>query len=108
MARAQSARLSSFVVPEVTRSEIAVLKGMAAHYVMRAQDRIDLMERQRSLLAELFEVLSRRGEVVLDATFRSDFVAAGDDAARVRVVVDQIASLTDGSAVAWHERLCRQ
>ena len=99
---------ADLVVPEVTRSEIAVLKGIAAHYVMRAQDRLDLMERQRSLLAELFEVLSRRGEDALDATFRRDFAAATDDAARVRVVVDQIASLTDGSAVAWHERLCRQ
>jgi dGTPase len=28
-----------------------------------------------------------------------------DDAARTRVVVDQIASLTDASAVAWHLRL---
>jgi dGTPase len=99
---------ADLVVPEVTRSEIAVLKGVAAHYVMRAQDRLDLMERQRSLLAELFEVLSRRGEDALDATFRRDFVVAEGDAARVRVVVDQIASLTDGSAVAWHERLCRQ
>ena len=30
---------------------------------------------------------------------------AEDDAARLRVVVDQVAQLTDSSAVAWHERL---
>ena len=31
---------------------------------------------------------------------------APDDAARLRVVIDQVASLTDPVAVAWHSRLC--
>ncbi len=31
--------------------------------------------------------------------------AAGDDAARLRVVIDQVASLTDPAAVAWHRTL---
>jgi dGTPase len=30
---------------------------------------------------------------------------AADDAARLRVVVDQVASLTDPAAVAWHRTL---
>ena len=30
---------------------------------------------------------------------------APDDAARLRVVVDQVASLTDEQAVAWHAAL---
>jgi dGTPase len=38
-------------------------------------------------------------------THRADFEAADSDAARLRVVVDQVASLTDASAVAWHQRL---
>ena len=33
------------------------------------------------------------------------FDAAPDDAARLRVVADQVASLTDASAVALHARL---
>ena len=39
--------------------------------------------------------------------FRVDLAAAGDDAARTRVLADQIASLTDVSAVDWHRRLTR-
>ena len=41
----------------------------------------------------------------LDPDLRADFEAADDDAARLRVVVDQVASLTDISAPAWAGRL---
>lgn len=93
------------LVPVETAHEIAVLKGIAAHYVMRAQDRVDLMERQRTLLHELFEALWSRGSEALDPSLRQDFAEATDDAARTRVVIDQIASLTDGSAVSRHADL---
>ncbi|HQR25577.1 MAG TPA: deoxyguanosinetriphosphate triphosphohydrolase [Nocardioides sp.] len=93
---------ASLVVPERTRLEIAVLKGVAAHYVMRADDRLALMERQRTLITELVEALLARAPEGLDRPFADDWAAAPDDAARVRVVVDQVASLTDASAVARH------
>jgi len=63
------------------------------------------MDRQRTLLAELFEALAASDGRALDASFREDHARASDDAARTRVVVDQIASLTDSSAVEWHGRL---
>ncbi len=96
---------ADLVVPTGTVEEIAVLKGIAAHYVMRAQDRLDLMERQRTMLHELFEALWQRGSDGLDPALRQDFDEAADDAARTRVVVDQIASLTDASAVSRHAHL---
>ena len=93
------------VLPEATTTEIAVLKGIAAHYVMRADDRLALMVRQRALLEELFAALAERPGERLDPEFRADFDAAADDAARTRVLLDQVASLTDASAVTWHRRL---
>ena len=42
----------------------------------------------------------------LDPALRPSYEAAGTDAGRLRVVVDQVATLTDTSAVAWHARLC--
>ena len=98
---------ADLVVPEETRLEIAVLKGVAAHYVMQAQDRLDLMARQRELLGELVAVLVARGGTDLQPSFAHDWAEATDDAGRLRVVVDQVACLTDPSAVAWHQRLCR-
>ena len=64
------------------------------------------MERQRNLLARAV-----RGAVEAGAATRSprpcahDFAAATDDAGRTRVLLDQIASLTDASAVTWHADL---
>ena len=96
---------ADLVVPPGTALEIAVLKGIAAHYVMRAEDRVSLLDRQRDVMAELVAQLTLRGPQALQPVFRADHGAAPDDAARLRVVVDQIASLTDASAVAWHARL---
>jgi dGTP triphosphohydrolase len=44
---------------------------------------------------------------LLDPVFAPMWKAAPDDAARLRVVVDQVASLTDPAAVAWHRQLGR-
>jgi dGTPase len=92
-------------VPRNTRAEVAVLKGVAAVYVMTAQDRAPLYVSQRRMLHELVAALVSRAPESLEAAFRADWKAAADDGARLRVVVDQAASLTDVSAQAWHRTL---
>ena len=96
---------ADLVVPEETRREIAVLKAIAVHYVMRSDDRRRLQQRQRELLAELVAVLTDRGVDALDRQFADDWREAPDDAARLRVVLDQVSSLTDVAALKWHARL---
>jgi len=96
---------ADLVLPEGTQLAIAVLKGIAAHYVMRADDRVALLERQREIVADLVTALAEAPDR-LEPVFVADYAAAGDDAARLRVVIDQVASLTDSSAVEWHVRLC--
>jgi len=63
------------------------------------------MASQRELLAELVEVLAKTAPDHLDTQYADDWRQADDDAARRRVLVDQVASLTDASAVTWHSRL---
>ncbi|WP_203338142.1 deoxyguanosinetriphosphate triphosphohydrolase [Nocardioides limicola] len=93
-------------VPRQTWLEISLLKGVAAHYVMATDVRQATHARQADLLNELFSAVAAEPEQRLDVTFAQDFAAAGDDAARHRVIADQIASLTDASAVSWHARWC--
>lgn len=96
---------ADLVVPGETWAEITVLKSIAAHYVMQDASRVALQVRQRELLAELVAALLRTEGTDLDEAFAEDWKQAADDAARTRVVIDQVASLTDASAVAWHRRL---
>lgn len=92
-------------VPQATRDEITVLKAVAAHYVMRSDDRARQLAAQREALAGLVDVLAATGEEHLEPEFRADLRRAPDHAARTRVVIDQVAGLTDVSARVWAERL---
>ncbi|MGW0229567.1 deoxyguanosinetriphosphate triphosphohydrolase [Actinopolymorpha singaporensis] len=96
---------ASLVVPHETRVEIAVLKGIAATYVMRSAERVALLSRQREVVHGLVSALRRSAPDGLAPAFRADFAAAPDDAARLRVIIDQTASLTDASAVAMARSL---
>ncbi len=96
---------ADLVVPERTRLEIGLLKGVAAHYVMQAEDRVRDMERQRELVQELVTGLLARAPAGLDPAYAADWRAAADDAGRLRVVVDQVASFTDAGAVDRHRAL---
>jgi len=96
---------ADLVVPRDTGLAIAALKGIAAHYVMRAEDRVAVLATQRKVVTDLVEAFRSRAPEVLQPVFRDDFEAADSDAARQRAVVDQVASLTDASALAWHADL---
>ena len=59
--------------------------------------------RERQQVARLRALAEESG---LDPIFAELWREADDDAGRTRAVVDQIASLTDTSARAWHARIC--
>ncbi|MGH3416924.1 MAG: deoxyguanosinetriphosphate triphosphohydrolase, partial [Actinocrinis sp.] len=92
------------VVPRELRLENAVLKAVAARYVMETEPAYELRARQAGLIRELVSLLADRPDQ-LEPAFHAWWSEAPDDAARLRVVVDQIASLTDASARRLHGRL---
>lgn len=96
---------AELVVPHETRLECAVLKAVADRYVMQRAEQERLRADQRIVVAELAEALTRRAPDGLEPQFRVVFDQAPDDRARKRVIVDQIASLTDASARSLHARL---
>ena len=82
-----------------------MLKGLAVAYVMAPRELEPLYHRQREVLVDLVHVLSERAPIALEPPFAADWAEAADDAARLRVVIDQVASLTDVSAAELHARL---
>jgi dGTPase len=94
-------------VPRQQRLECALLKGVTAHYVMSRSGVAALQARQRELITELAAAVQAGAPESLEPALRPAYREAGSDPARLRVVVDQIASLTDTSAIGWHGRLCR-
>jgi len=92
------------IVPRVIEVEMAVLKGVLGAFVVSIEGRKGLYKEQRRVLKRLATALWERPEH-LDRLHAEDFALAGTDAARRRVVVDQVATLTDRFAIEWHARL---
>ncbi|MEP6597916.1 MAG: deoxyguanosinetriphosphate triphosphohydrolase [Actinomycetota bacterium] len=93
---------ADLVVPERVAAECALLKAVAAQYVMRRPGALERLVHQRAILRELAEALASGAPAALDPALRSAWHAAPDDDARLRVVIDQVAQLTDTSALNWH------
>jgi dGTPase len=96
---------TDLVVPRVLRAQVALLKGIALRYVMRRPEAEPSYARQQEIVRDLVAVLADRSPSTLDPVFAPLWKAAADDAERLRVVVDQVACLTDPAAIAWHRRL---
>ncbi len=99
---------ASLVVPDQAAAECALLKALAAHYVMARPGAAERQAWQRSVLTELVVALRETAPRSLDRALVASWQSAGDDAARLRVVIDQVAQLTDTSAITWHRRLVRR
>ncbi len=96
---------STLSVPRTVSAEIAILKGVVSAFLMTIESRKPYYEWQRGLLIELAEaVLASNGEI-LDAYCSSAWRLANDEKSQRRVVIDQVASLTDQSAITLHHRL---
>jgi dGTPase len=98
---------ADLVVPAQTAAECALLKALAAHYVMRRAGAEERLAAQRVLLTQLVAAVAGGAPDTLDAALRPSWACAADDGERLRVVIDQIAQLTDAKAVAWHASLVR-
>jgi dGTPase len=98
---------ADLVVPDPVAAECALLKAIAMQYVMRRPGTPERQAAQRQLLTELVEATLSGAPGTLDRDMRPAWDEAATDADRLRVAVDQVAQLTDTSAVSRHARLSR-
>jgi dGTPase len=96
---------ANLVVPRAQRVEVALLKSMAGHYVINADTSQIRYGEQQKLLTQLVEAILTSAPATLEGFFLQDWQRAENDQQRLRVVIDQVASLTDPGAIALHTRL---
>jgi dGTPase len=96
---------SSLAIPTSVQAEISVLKGIVSAYLMSTEARRPFYEWQRGLLTDLADALLASNGANLDSYSTAAWSLAKDDLQQHRVIVDQIACLTDQSALTLHHRL---
>jgi dGTPase len=96
---------STLAIPADVQAEISVLKGIVSAYLMSTEARRPFYEWQRGLLTELADALLASNGANLDSYSTQAWLLASDEVEKHRVIVDQIACLTDQSALTLHHRL---
>jgi dGTPase len=92
-------------IPDRVAAEVALLKAVALRFVMQDPCRLAVQAQQRELLTQLCAALVHQAPEPLDPALRPAWHEASSDSARLRVIIDQVAALTDAQAVRWHARL---
>jgi dGTPase len=98
---------ASLIVPQEVRDEVAVMKSVAVKWVMNRPGADRAYARQREVIAELVHSLVLDEGRSLERWLKPTFEEATTDAERFRVIIDQVASLTDVSLEQWHSQFCR-
>ena len=96
---------SQLLVPSSVRAQISVLKGLVSAFLMSHDSRRPFYEWQRAILLELSDALLAKNGHDLDSSSSSAWSSATDEQSQRRVIVDQVACLTDQSALTLHNRL---
>lgn len=100
---------ANIVIPENTNYEIVALKGIAVYFVMAPREREPFHQEELKIVSDLVDVLMADSPLpsdALESQFLADWNESTNDDERLRVAIDQVASLTDNSALALHSILC--
>ena len=95
-------------IPREQKIEVDFLKAVAGHYLINAAASQERYAKQQAVIHELVDMLYSAAPAELDPIFEDDWKRASSDSEKLRVVIDQIASLTDPGAYALHAHLSKR
>lgn len=96
---------ADLVIPRTSRVEVAFLKSISSLFIINAESSREHYAAQRRFLKELTERIYQGAPQTLETFFLEEWQNAKDDRARMRVVIDQVASFTDLGAYKMAHRL---
>jgi len=96
---------ANLVVPRAQHVEVAFLKSVANFYIINAATSVKRYDDEQVLIQELVAAVLKNAPATLETFFLQDWERATTDAQKLRVVIDQVSSLTDPGAIALHARL---
>ena len=91
-------------IPRNQKVEVDFLKSLAGHYLINAAHSQERYAKQQVIIGELVEMLLKYPHE-LDSFFKKPWDEASGEVAKMRVIIDQVAALTDPGAYALHARL---
>jgi len=92
-------------IPREQVVEVDFLKAIAGYYLINAAHSQDRYAKQQVIIRELVEMLRASAPREFDSIFIKAWNEAIDESAKMRVVIDQVAALTDPGAYVLHARL---
>ena len=96
---------ANLLVPRDQRVEVALLKSFAGYYIIRAEKSQERYAKQQQVITDLVEAVLESAPTSLESFFLQEWNRASTEKEKLRVVIDQVSSLTDVGAYALHERL---
>jgi dGTPase len=91
-------------IPREQKIEVDFLKAIAGHYLINAAHSQDRYAKQHVIIKDLVEMLLKYPHE-MDSFFQKPWNEASNEIAKMRVIIDQVAALTDPGAYALHARL---
>ncbi|MEY4967681.1 MAG: hypothetical protein RIQ73_380, partial [Actinomycetota bacterium] len=92
-------------IPRDQVIEVDFLKAIAGHYLINDAHSQERYAKQQVIISELVEMLMACAPRELDSIFIKAWNEATDESGRMRVIIDQVAALTDPGAYVLHTRL---
>jgi len=96
---------ANLLVPRAQRVEVALLKSMAGYYIIRAEKSQERYAKQQEVIIDLVEAVRKSAPETLESFFLQEWQRASTEEEKMRVVIDQVSSLTDVGAYALHQQL---